>query len=202
MSKISRRHPVATPPPPKDVKPSSEPKSTPAKVDTFDRGPVLPPAAPPDPFKPPANLTALTGDRGFVGVLQPSQQELASATSVRFSQNRGAPSVELRAGGRMLITYDPARTQLFGSANGLPAYGVTAYVRLEPSGQVMEKPAVAFEQTSSRVLGMPYAAPVLVDLPQGTTGVSVWFRQFSAGDRPPAEAWDSNYGQNYHFNVS
>jgi hypothetical protein len=39
-------------------------------------------------------------------------------------------------------------------------------VQFQPSGKIIERPAVGFEQTSSRVLGQPYAAPVLIDIPR------------------------------------
>ena len=149
----------------------------------------------------PASLTALDGQRGFVRVDQPTKAQLDGAVAMSFEEGKGQPNVELKAGGKFLLTYDPKRSQYTGYANGIPSYGVTAYVQLQPSGKIIEKPAVAFEQTSSRVLGQPYSAPVLIDLPAGTTGVSVWFKQFSYGDRPPAEGWDSNYGQNYNFQV-
>ncbi|HEY3448843.1 MAG TPA: DUF6209 family protein [Myxococcales bacterium] len=162
---------------------------------------LKPPQAVVEAFKTPKNPVALQGDRGFAPVEMPSARDLEGSVAVRFEANKGQPDVALQAGGKLALTYDPERTPLKGSANGIPAYGVTAFVRLEPSGKIVEKPAVAFEQSSGRVLGMPYAVPVVVDIPKGTTGVTVWFRQFAGGDRPPAEAWDSNYGRNYSFQV-
>lgn len=210
--------PGRTPTPAEPAAPAAGAVTKPAPVSAKDvhvsapksgNGPVAAPAAQHVVVPPtgnvlgsvPANLTALEGQRGFVRVEQPTRAQLEGAVAMSFEQGKGQPSVALKAGGRFLLSYDPRRTPYTGSANGVPAYGVTAYVQLQPSGKIIEKPAIAFEQTSARVLGQPYAAPVLIELPAGTTGVSVWFKQFSYGDRPPAEGWDSNYGQNYNFAV-
>jgi len=154
-----------------------------------------------DAYRTPSNLVALSGSSGFLPVEVPTKERLAGSVPVKFEAGRGTPDAKLAAGGKMALSYDPGRSSLTGSANGMPSYGVTAFIRLEPSGKVIEKPAVAFEQTPSRLLAMPNAVPVVVDLPPGTTGVSVWFRQFAAGDQAPRESWDSNYGNNYHFDV-
>jgi hypothetical protein len=37
-------------------------------------------------------------------------------------------------------------------------------------------------------------------VPRGTTGVSMWFRQYQAAEEA-REAWDSNFGRNYNLEV-
>ncbi len=152
-------------------------------------------------YRPPEQLYALVGDRGFVRVQQPSAEQRAKAVELLFEEGKGQPGAQLKAGGKLVIVYDPDRTKVYGSANGVPSYGVQAFVRLEPGGQIIEKPCIGFEQADGRILGIPYSAPVLVELPKGTTGVTLWFRQFSYGDRTGAEAWDSNFGHNYRFEI-
>lgn len=149
----------------------------------------------------PQDLSAFS-QLGYTAITQPTAAQMKGAAAMEFKQGQGQPAVELKAGGKFLLTYDPARTPVTGSAAGFPAYGVTAYVQFQPSGEIVERPALGFEHTPNRILGQPWAAPVLVEIPEGTTGVSIWFKQFSGGDRPPEERYDSNWSQNYNFPVT
>ncbi len=102
---------------------------------------------------------------------------------------------ELTAGGVVTINYDPARAQANHSQNGNPAWGVQAFVKLVPSGQVIEQPVVDFEGSKTAK-----ARPATIELTPGTTEIQVWFKNWTGGDNQ-REQWDSNYGNNYRFAV-
>lgn len=88
-------------------------------------------------------------------------------------------------GGELAIVFDPARlAQCRNSQNGVPRYDLTAHVRFEPGTEV-------------RSVSVRDGAPTLA-VPAGTRGVSLWFENTSAGG---CQAWDSNLGQNYSFDV-
>ncbi|MEW5742076.1 MAG: DUF6209 family protein [Myxococcota bacterium] len=88
-----------------------------------------------------------------------------------------------------------------GTHNGYPAWDVTASVRFQPSGQVVEGSVRGFNSPS----GVPnnsyaVAAPLDVRIPAGTTSLEVWFKNFT-GAGSSCVAWDSNLGANYRFDV-
>lgn len=101
---------------------------------------------------------------------------------------------ELVSGGQVTLSYDPGRAQLRHKNGDKPAWGVQAYVKLVPSGQLVEQPAVDFAGNGAK------ARPVTVELPKGTTEIQVWFKNWQAAEKP-GEAWDSNFGLNYKFAV-
>ena len=103
---------------------------------------------------------------------------------------------ELAGGSRVTITYDPSRAQLQETHKGAPAWGVQAFAKAMPSGQVVEAPVVDFEAKDRA----PKARPFTLDLPKGTVELHVWFKNWTGGDQP-REAWDSNFGINYRFPV-
>jgi len=102
---------------------------------------------------------------------------------------------DLVAGGTVTIQYDPARAQANHTQNGAPAWGVQAFVKLVPSGQVVEQPVIDFEGSKTAK-----ARPATVELPRGTTEIQVWFKNWTGGDNQ-REQWDSNFGTNYRFPV-
>jgi hypothetical protein len=67
-----------------------------------------------------------TSPAGFVAIAQPTAQQMKGATAVSFKAGQGQPEAQLKAGGKFLLTYDPKRSAVTGSAAGFPAYGVTA----------------------------------------------------------------------------
>ncbi|MGC4115449.1 MAG: DUF6209 family protein [Myxococcales bacterium] len=101
---------------------------------------------------------------------------------------------ELVSGGQVTLSYDPGRAQLRHENGTKPAWGVQAFVKLVPGGQLVEQPAVDFNGSGAK------ARPVTVELPKGTTEIQVWFKNWAAADKP-GEAWDSNFGLNYKFSV-
>ena len=101
---------------------------------------------------------------------------------------------ELVSGGQVTLSYDPSRAQLRHKNGDKPAWGVQAFVKLVPSGQLVEQPAVDFNGSGAK------ARPVTVELPKGTTEIQVWFKNWASAEKP-GEAWDSNFGLNYKFAV-
>lgn len=106
----------------------------------------------------------------------------------------GAPVVsDIKAGGKLVVEYDAERSPIPG--------GVTAFIEFKPSGKRIEAPAVGFKiQGGGQPSPQPFTVPVAVDVPRGTTTVSMWFRQFEAAEQAQ-EAWDSNFGRNYNLEV-
>ena len=148
-----------------------------------------------------SNLQALDPRHGFVPVKIPSQAELTGAARMTFG-NTGRPnSPDIRAGGKLVVEYAADRSPVQENRGSVPAWGVTAFIEFQPSGKRVEAPAVAFSSSNGGHLDpRPQSVPIAVDVPPGSTGVSVWFRQFKGADHP-GEAWDSNYGKNYQFDV-
>lgn len=127
---------------------------------------------------------------------KPMETETSSETSVSkivFGRH-GAPSVtDIKAGGKLVVEYDAQRSPIPG--------GVTAFIEFKPSGKRIEAPAVGFKiQGASNSSPQPFTVPVAVDVPRGTTTVSMWFRQYQAAGHAN-EAWDSNFGRNYNLEV-
>lgn len=106
----------------------------------------------------------------------------------------------LQAGGKLTLEYDPARAAERHTHNGFPAWGVTAFVKFNPSGAVVEKPAIEFESLFGRPSNNAKPAKVTVDVPQDAASVEIWFRNWTGADHP-SEHWDSNYSSNYRFDV-
>ena len=87
-----------------------------------------------------------------------------------------------------------------GTHNGYPAWDIEATARFLPGGQTV----TGSVRTLQTVNGTPTndALPHELDIkiPADATAVEIWFHNFSgAGDS--CEAWDSNYGTNYRFDV-
>lgn len=149
----------------------------------------------------PSNLSYLDPQAGFLPARIPSKSELEGAASVSFGKHGGPSAMNIKAGGKLVVEYDPDRSPLQENHGSVPAWGVTAFIEFQPSGKRVEAPAVGFESyTGGRLSAVPHPVPIAVDVPEGTTGVSMWFRQFKGADHP-GEAWDSNFGKNYHFDV-
>ena len=111
------------------------------------------------------------------------------------------PQGQLVAGGKLKLNYDIGRlSDLRNTHNGYPAWGITAYVKFEPSGKTSEGPVMSFKSNLGHPTNEPVGQALTVDIPAGTTGVQVWFKNWSGADSP-REAYDSNYGNNYRFDV-
>lgn len=149
----------------------------------------------------PSNLSYLDPRFGFVPARMPSDSELQGAPKVTFGQTGGPNAPQIKAGGKLVVEYAPDRSPVQENLGSVPAWGVTAFIEFQPSGKRVEAPAVGFESANGgHIDPRPHSVPIAVDVPAGTTGVSMWFHQFKGADHP-GEGWDSNYGQNYHFDV-
>jgi Family of unknown function (DUF6209) len=115
-----------------------------------------------------------------------------------WGESQSAPLV---AGGQLVVSFDPARVQIQHTHNGFPAWGVNAFIRMHPSGEVIERPAVQFESIMGRPTNRAQPSNTVVDIPLGTTSVEIWFRNWTGADHPD-ERWDSDWGKNYTFPVT
>lgn len=88
-----------------------------------------------------------------------------------------------------------------GTHNGYPAWDVRAFARFSPSGEVVEGSVRGFDSpTGTPSNASAVSAPLELRVPAGTTGVELWFKNFT-GAGSTCEAWDSNLGANYRFTV-
>ena len=88
-------------------------------------------------------------------------------------------------GGALRVEYDAARlTTCRHSQGGNPLWDITAHVRWEPS--------FALAHASVRDGAATFTVPA------GTQHVMMWFENTSASG---CQAWDSDFGANYHFDV-
>ena len=107
---------------------------------------------------------------------------------------------ELRQGGKLVITFEPARAPLQVMEHGAPVWGVAAHLRFEPRGETVERPAVEFQFRMGRFVGEARISPVAVDVPVHATSVEVRFCNWVKGARP-AEHWDDADGARFRFPV-
>lgn len=97
-----------------------------------------------------------------------------------FTQHREGVLVP---GGQVTIDYATSRLgQCDYSQNGHPAWDITAHVRFDPGGELVDA-------------SVRDAAPTLT-VPPDARSATVWFE---ATDATGCHAWDSNYGANYVF---
>ena len=99
----------------------------------------------------------------------------------------------LPPGSTVAIQYDASRlsSQCGGTINGGPAWEITGYYSLNNA------PAQSFWVAGHSPTPNP-AAPSIT-LPANTSGdLAVWFQVTNVWG---CNAWDSNYGNNYHFNA-
>lgn len=135
-----------------------------------------------------------------VGVCQPKPAVPTTLTfDATWTTRQRGPLV---AGRDVVVNYAFERLpQCRSTHNGFPAWGTKAFVRFAPSGTTVEGPVVGFTTVNGSPAGSTGTAiPFTVTIPAGTTGVDLWFLN-SSGAGSFCEAWDSNFGHNYHFNV-
>ncbi len=94
----------------------------------------------------------------------------------------------LQAGEGVELRYDPARMD---ALLGQPAREITAFVSFD-GGAPMERPVLVSAEGERSVVVPPTAVPF------GVHEVEIWFRGTAADG---SEAWDSNYGHNFGFEV-
>ncbi|MCU0696215.1 MAG: DUF6209 family protein [Myxococcaceae bacterium] len=139
---------------------------------------------------------AVVDDAGVCGPPAPPAS-LDFSAGFQLSQ-RGA----LVAGGRGVITYSLERlTTCRGTHNGHPAWDVTAFVRFSPGGEVVSGSVRGFNApggtpSNSSAVSVPFTFQV----PSTARTAEVWFKN-ATGAGSTCEAWDSNLGANYRFDV-
>jgi hypothetical protein len=113
-------------------------------------------------------------------------------------QQRGA----LIANGRATIEYALERLSTCrGTHNGAPAWDIVASARFWPGGEVISGSVRGIETmggnpSSSNVVAVPWT----FDIPAQARSAEIWFRNFT-GAGSSCEAYDSNLGANYRFEV-
>lgn len=106
-----------------------------------------------------------------------------------WTQKLEAP---LTVGGQVRVIYDAARLDTCrGEFNGKPAWSITGYYQLD-GGHVGSFEAGGYSPSSS-------TEPALFNLPSGSGDLAIWFQ---ITNRWGCSVFDSNFGKNYHFNVS
>lgn len=124
-----------------------------------------------DRYSEPKNPIAFREVGGFQPATLPSAAEMKGAAEIRFE--RGAVTSEpLVPGGKLLLRYNPKLVE-HDSNGGATLAAVTATVSFGPSGKPISAPAVVFESNKGMVLGEAKQAPVVVDIPEGATEVTV-----------------------------
>ncbi len=119
-----------------------------------------------------------------------------SSASITFAGNwtTTASADPLPVGGTVAIHYDATRlsSQCGGTTNtGGPAWSITGHAQLN-GGPVQSFWVAGHSPT-------PNPAPPSITLPAGQGGdLALWFEVTSLYG---CQAWDSNYGNNHHFNV-
>ena len=108
----------------------------------------------------------------------------------------------LKAGGAVVIEYDPERlTRFRGTMRGAQMWDIEINVAIHPRGgivrgSVMEKIRAGEHGMITRLVPKPYQ----LEIPRDATRLEIWFRNYQGGTEP-GEAWDSRFGQNYVFDV-
>ncbi|MBA2665033.1 MAG: hypothetical protein H0U74_22290 [Bradymonadaceae bacterium] len=100
------------------------------------------------------------------------------------------------AGNRLRVDYDLYRLPecMSSTYNGMPAWETTAFVRFEPSGLTVNGGLRELNTADGSIDARPFVTQV----PEGTTGVALWFQTIG---RTCSAQWDSNMGENYRFDV-
>lgn len=101
-------------------------------------------------------------------------------------------------GRRLTVQYDPARLpHCRGTKNGYPAWELRGAVRFLPGGQLVEGTLKAHHTAYGWPLPTFDPVPLVADVPGDATSAELWFHNFGLW----CDAWDSDYGRNYRFDV-
>jgi len=107
----------------------------------------------------------------------------------------------LRQGGYLLVHYDIDRLpECRNTHNGYPAWDTEANLRFLPGGELVTGSVRDFVTNNGTPTNEAFDVPLEVQIPMGATSVEVWFRNFS-GAGSTCETWDSNYGENYRYDI-
>lgn len=138
-----------------------------------------------------SSLVACAPDGGVdLGEETSEVDEALSAPRIVFSASWGETTVgKLRAGDGIEIAYDASRlaTCASGEQGGIPQWSITAHYKVGDS-----------EVHSVAVAGLN-AAPTPMIVPQQKGKLEIWFE---ANNKWGCQAFDSDFGSNYRFNVA
>jgi len=105
----------------------------------------------------------------------------------------------LVAGGSLLVRYAPSRlTACRSTHNGYAGFSIGGTVRFSPGGETADLGQLSFTGPTGQPTLDPTWMPFEVRIPAGATSAEMWFRN---ADVSGCEVWDSNFGQNYRFEV-
>lgn len=125
------------------------------------------------------------------------------ATTIDFQANgRQVQSDFIRQGQQLTINYDPQRiTGCRGYHDGMPAWDIFANVRFTPSGETFSGPQVQHysQEGGGGIFDPPRPIPFTVNVPADSTQTEIWFLNRNAFG---CMAWDSQFGNNYRFEVA
>ncbi len=122
--------------------------------------------------------------------------------TIRFDGNWNEyTSGARRQGGYLVLDYAIARLpQCRGTHNGYPAWDVVAHGRFLPGGE----PVTGSVRQLGTNMGTPTNEasdlPLAVSIPDDAESVELWFENYT-GAGSSCQAWDSDYGANYHFDI-
>jgi Family of unknown function (DUF6209) len=106
----------------------------------------------------------------------------------------------IRAGGKLVIEFDPARLPTCRQNwRGAEVWDIQVFVCFHPGNQRVEASTLQDVRQSGMVVRLD-PKPVEVLIPPDAQQVEMWFLNTS-GVSSRCEAWDSRYGQNYWFDV-
>ena len=104
-------------------------------------------------------------------------------------------------GGWLRINYEIARLpQCRGTHNGYPAWDIVATARFSPGGQTASGSVRSIVTNMGTPTNDATDLPWTLAIPADATSVDLWFHNFD-GAGQSCDAWDSNYGANYHYDI-
>jgi hypothetical protein len=107
----------------------------------------------------------------------------------------------LHAGGWLSVYYDLDRLpECRGTHNGYPAWDTVATLRFLPSGETVSGSVRDFVTNNGTPTNQAVEKRFDAKIPDDATAVEVWFEN-SSGAGNNCDTWDSNYGQNYRFDI-
>lgn len=121
---------------------------------------------------------------------------------VRFTtDSRVEREGALVSGAVLRIEYPPDRSpSCRHTHNGHPAWDIQAHVMFLPSGEQRSGTVRAFDAPNGVPSNLAYGIPFETIIPANTERLEIWFENFNGADSQ-CHAYDSNYGNNYVFNV-
>lgn len=106
-----------------------------------------------------------------------------------------------RQGAYLEVNFDLDRLpECRNTHNGYPAWDTRANLLFHPGEQLFSGSVRQFVTDNGRPTNQATEVPFWVQIPNDATEVEIWFENFS-GAGSTCHTWDSNYGQNYRFEI-